>query len=132
MRVLKTLPGEVLRGDLGTVKLMVNLELFSYLLRVSAAGKEGDKPMPKAESHKNGDDLSRVFDYIFENVQNNITLQDLANVCCLEKTYFLKKFKQFRHKNFRYNTFVALKNYFLHINCYGLNCDLPKFVFLKL
>ena len=32
LRVLKTLPGEVLRGDLGTVKLMVNLELFSYLL----------------------------------------------------------------------------------------------------
>ena len=69
-------------------------ELFAYLLRATAAGKEDAKPAPKQETMtKNGDDLSRVLDYIFENVQNNITLQDLANVCCLEKTYFLKKFK---------------------------------------
>lgn len=69
-------------------------EMFAYLLRVASGGKEEAKPAPKPETAtKTGDDLSRVMEYIFENVQNNITLQDLANVCCLEKTYFLKKFK---------------------------------------
>lgn len=68
-------------------------EMFTYLLRVATGGRDETRPIRKQESSKTGDDLSRVLDYIFENVQNNITLQDLANICCLEKTYFLKKFK---------------------------------------
>ena len=76
-----------------TVSGLLMQELFAYLLRVATGGREETKPIRKQETTKTGDDLSRVLDYIFENVQNNITLQDLANICCLEKTYFLKKFK---------------------------------------
>ncbi|MBQ8174608.1 MAG: AraC family transcriptional regulator [Clostridia bacterium] len=76
-----------------TISVLLMQELFAYLLRAATGGMEDAKPAPKQETTKSGDDLSRVLDYIFENVQNNITLQDLANICCLEKTYFLKKFK---------------------------------------
>lgn len=77
-----------------SISALLMQELFSYLLRASFCTHETAKPQPKQDgATKTGDDLSRVLDYIFENVQNNITLQDLANICCLEKTYFLKKFK---------------------------------------
>lgn len=41
-----------------------------------------------------GEDMSAVLRYIESNLDCNINLQDLANIVCLEKTYFLKKFKQ--------------------------------------
>ena len=76
-----------------SISALLLQEMFYYILRAISGKGEDAKPAPKQEKLKTSDDLSRVLDYIFENVQNNITLQDLANICCLEKTYFLKKFK---------------------------------------
>ncbi len=38
--------------------------------------------------------MEAVLEYIEGNLDCDINLQDLANIVCLEKTYFLKKFKQ--------------------------------------
>lgn len=59
-------------------------QLQLYLRRISGMEREA---APR-------DDLARVFGYIERNLHGQINLQDLANIACLEKTYFLRKFKQ--------------------------------------
>lgn len=59
-------------------------EIFLHLLRLS-----GEKQNPDLQGH-----MDRVLEYIESNLHCDINLQDLANIVCLEKTYFLKKFKQ--------------------------------------
>jgi len=61
-------------------------EVFAHLERVEKT---------KANDNKTdfNQELVKVMEYIDENLEKDITLQELANVLCLEKTYFLKKFK---------------------------------------
>lgn len=59
-------------------------EIFLHLLRLS-----GGKQNPDLHG-----DMDRVLEYIEGNLHCDINLQDLANIVCLERTYFLKKFKQ--------------------------------------
>lgn len=59
-------------------------EIYLHLQR--ASGRE--------QSPANRDDLADVVEYIENNLDCDMNLQDLANIVCLEKTYFLKKFKQ--------------------------------------
>ena len=55
--------------------------LGSYFLKSQAQAEEYD-------------DLADVVEYIENNLDCDMNLQDLANIVCLERTYFLKKFKQ--------------------------------------
>ncbi len=60
-------------------------EIFLHLLRIAG----------KAQPQELQGDFSAVLEYIESNLHCDINLQDLANIVCLEKTYFLKRFKQF-------------------------------------
>lgn len=59
-------------------------EIFLHLQRLS-----GGKQNPELHG-----DMDWVLEYIESNLHCDINLQDLANIVCLEKTHFLKKFKQ--------------------------------------
>lgn len=67
-------------------------EVFFYLKRnLLNEEKENDE-----DSHDNSqytDDISKIKSYIKNNIDNDITLQELSDVINLEKTYFVKKFK---------------------------------------
>jgi transcriptional regulator GlxA family with amidase domain len=63
---------------------MNSQEIYLHLQR--ASGRE--------QSSADRDDLADVVEYIENNLDCDMNLQDLANIVCLEKTYFLKKFKQ--------------------------------------
>lgn len=52
------------------------------------------RKLGSAEENPDRNDMSDVIEYIENNLDCDINLQDLANIVCLEKTYFLKKFKQ--------------------------------------
>lgn len=62
-------------------------EIFLHLQRVQQAGAGRQTPGAR-------EDLVDVIEYIENNLDCDINLQDLANIVCLEKNYFLKKFKQ--------------------------------------
>lgn len=59
-------------------------EIYLHLQRASGRG----------QSSAARDDLSDVVEYIENHLDCDMNLQELANIVCLEKTYFLKKFKQ--------------------------------------
>ena len=62
-------------------------EIFLHLQRsATVLGQSAQAPVE--------DSLVDVIEYMEKNLDSNIRLQDLADVACLEKTYFLKKFKQ--------------------------------------
>lgn len=61
-------------------------EIFSHLKRVEKTKETENKTEVPGE-------ISKVIEYINENLERDINLQELADVLCFEKTYFLKKFK---------------------------------------
>lgn len=67
-------------------------EIFLYLKRnLLNEAKENDDDAQ--DNSQYADDISKVKVYIKNNIDNDITLQELADVINLEKTYFVKKFK---------------------------------------
>lgn len=61
-------------------------EIFAHLKRASLIQHDNNLD--------NSKEFYEVIEYINENLYKDITLQELADILCLEKTYFLKKFKK--------------------------------------
>ncbi len=78
-------------NDIAEIKFM---EFFTYIMRFASRQKT-KKPISGSPNHfhENSDEITKVINYIYSNIENELTLENLSNVVCLEKTYFLKKFK---------------------------------------
>lgn len=68
-------------------------EFLTYLLRFLALSKN-NKDANDNNSFKTPNELDHVINYINLNIAKELTLDQLANIACLEKTYFVKKFKK--------------------------------------
>lgn len=68
-------------------------EFLTYLLRFLALSKN-NKVGNENNSFKTPNELDHVINYINLNIAKELTLDQLANIACLEKTYFIKKFKK--------------------------------------
>ncbi len=69
-------------------------ELFLYIKRTVAEKNNIKKEFDSEQDGQKDTDISKIISYIKNNVDNNITLKELADVVNLEKTYFVKKFKK--------------------------------------
>jgi len=78
-------------NDITDIKFM---EFFTYIMRFASRQKT-KKAIPGSHNHfyESSDEITKVINYIYSNIENELTLEALSNVVCLEKTYFLKKFK---------------------------------------
>lgn len=85
LSILQNIRRESILGshDSGDIICLNLQEICLHLLRLS-----GGQPTADHEG------FARVIEYIGNNLDCDINLQDLANLVCLEKTWFLKKFKQ--------------------------------------
>ena len=68
-------------------------EFLTYLLRFLALSKN-NKDANDNNSFKTPNELDHVINYINLNIAKELTLDQLANIACLEKTYFVKKLKK--------------------------------------
>ena len=78
-------------NEISSIKLM---ELITYILRSSFKQNNSKKnsQIPK-NNYESLSEFEQVIEFIYSNLENEITLQSLSEVAMLEKTYFLKKFK---------------------------------------
>ena len=67
-------------------------ELFMYLSRLSIYKQK--KSNTVTYSHSDSSIIDTVIRYIYDNIDKNLSLSELAKVAALEKTYFMKKFKK--------------------------------------
>lgn len=75
------------RADSSELIALQMQEVFLYLQR--CANASGQKTV-----HGDSEDLAEVIEYLEKNPDSGLSLQELAQIACLEKTYFLKKFKR--------------------------------------
>ena len=66
--------------------------LLSYLMRCNE--EYGDNAVCDNKKKESFPEIDKVIDYIYENLANEITLDNLAEIAGFEKNYFTRKFKR--------------------------------------
>jgi AraC-like DNA-binding protein len=61
---------------------------------LSLIGEYIETASPDTKMEHSNDDVSRVVEYVNENIEQNIKLEELAKVCHLHPTHFIRSFKK--------------------------------------
>lgn len=98
---IESLLGKMLKEATQKIVLytdMINVALFAvltYLIRQSIQKSKAPVRLHGQEKlYGIRGDFAKIVLYIQEHMEEQITLETLANIMCLEKTHFLKKFKK--------------------------------------
>lgn len=76
-------------------ELMVKIKLLNIFANIIRYYDFASNIKSKSVPHKDMSDMNKVLDYINKNLNNEIRLDNLADIACMSPTYFSANFKKF-------------------------------------